>query len=286
MNEKRPIHQFVGWLSGHPALLGAIVLLLTSSVGYVYERAFFNQFDINIFRFSSFYDFMYQWWRQWAVVSTFLKAILMIVSMIAGYMVAVVAVVVVDRCESVWAEKNELRSGERVLFGLERRRFRVIAMVALVVVLIVAVSFLVVRAFNGLTIGENVVLSAVMVFAYGVVVFLAAWLGQHLIFEQGERTPWRWTGLVLLLAGIVYLFSVMLMHVRDLALAESGMLKRDAKYTYTVYRSDGDTAKVISRDAKILAITTYYHLFYDRETSKVIAINNQYVGMLESNWLR
>jgi hypothetical protein len=283
MRETRPIKILADWLSDHPAALGAIVLLLTSSVGYVYEKTLFDEFDINIFRFSSIYDFMYQWWRQGAVVHLFFDALLMIASMCTGY---IIMIIIISKFEFAWTEKGDRSLGERILFGPQQMRTRATAIALLVLMLVIAVSFLLARAHLIMGTGEQIDYGVVMVFFYGAVVFFASWLGQHLIQKSREPSPWRWTSVALLLFGITYIFGTMLFNVRDVAFAEARMLKLDSKYTYTVHRSDADASRIISHNAKILAVTTYYHLFYLRESGKIIAINNQYVGMLESNWIR
>lgn len=281
--KERPIYKILTWGAHHPMIFAAIAIFITSLIGYVYESALFSEFDINIFRFSSVYDFMYQWWRQWAIVSHFFVILFMAIGIILGYSLSAL---ITDNLGK--HRKNEGKDSlkEKFISKSTKTPVRNSLVFLLSIFSLIVISFFVVDVNTDVIQGKSLLKAVVLSTLYGSVSFYSLWGIHNFLINNCCVPVWRWTGISLLFIGVMYLFTIMLFNINQLAKTEARLIMGDKKYTYNVVSSNGGTHLNISKDAKILAITTYYHLFYDRETGKVITVSNDYMLSMESNWVR
>lgn len=84
-----PITTSISWARQHPSILFSLLVIYGASIGYVYERAFYLEFEINILNYSRYDDLFLGWLRNPAVLRDAIHVAVLIFSCIASYALTV-----------------------------------------------------------------------------------------------------------------------------------------------------------------------------------------------------
>lgn len=80
-----PITASISWARHHPSVLFSMLVIYAASIGYIYERAFYLEFEINILNYSRYDDLFLGWLRNPTVLRDATQAAVLIISCAASY---------------------------------------------------------------------------------------------------------------------------------------------------------------------------------------------------------
>lgn len=84
-----PITTSISWARQHPSILLSLLVIYGASIGYVYERAFYLEFGINILNYSRYDDLFLGWLRNPAVLKDATHVAVLMFLCVASYALTV-----------------------------------------------------------------------------------------------------------------------------------------------------------------------------------------------------